>query len=327
MAMDIPDDVRKDLGKAFLEQDDSLGRALWFLSDSIAKKCAEPYIRSLQMVPNPKVFKIVAERMVEDSKKVDNDENYRQVMYDVWNNFLKDKLTECPDGGQKLALAIRPDSTTTVAQFCFLRAVARLPPESYMKLATSVSAMSGPVAVYGGKALAIAQKAQPVVRVALVVVALAWNVIKNIRRWWKGEISGKRCLKNIIDCGIGVAAGIGGGVGGEMMGASAGFFVGGPVGAAFGAVIGAVVGGVLVSITAETLSDWLTQLMFGLPKSEALENAYNFLSTSPNASNSDINSNFRHLALKYHPDKGGDAKKWTQLQYSMAIIREVRGEP
>ena len=70
----------------------------------------------------------------------------------------------------------------------------------------------------------------------------------------------------------------------------------------------------------------LMQWIFGLPKTEALEKAYKFLGVSQKASNSEINSRYRKLSLKYHPDKGGNGDDWTRLLYSLAVIREARGE-
>ena len=164
------------------------------------------------------------------------------------------------------------------------------------------------------------------VGVALVATYLAFDVIYNIRRWWRGEISGKRCAKNIVDCGASVAAGLAGGVGGKVAGAMVGGAVFGPVGVAAGALIGAVYGCVAASICAQALSDQLTQWFFDIPRSEALENAYRFLGLPASASNSEINTAYRRMALQYHPDKGGDRDKWTKLQYHLAIIREARGE-
>ncbi|XP_060599855.1 uncharacterized protein LOC132753408 isoform X2 [Ruditapes philippinarum] len=327
MEKKIPANISNALLEAFKDDADSCARVLYFLSKNVSIDCAEPFIRSLQSVmSNAMVFKKVAERMAEDTKTAEEDPRYRQMMCDVWNNFLKDIDIDDPAGGRRLTLAIRVYGNCTGAQFCFMRAVSRLPPESFRALATTVSAMGRPLALYEGKAITFARKTQPVVRVAFEKVYLAANVIMNIKRWWKGEITGVRCAKNIIDCGVRVAAGIGGGIGGEIIGASVGSFFG-PVGIGFGMVVGAIAGGMLAATTAESLCDRLTQWMFGLPKSEALEKAYTFLGTSCNDSNSVVNSHYRRLALLYHPDKGGDAEKWTRLQYSMAIIKEARGEP
>lgn len=246
-------------------------------------------------------------------------------MYDVWNNFLKDNLLPDADGGRKLELAIPSNAVNATTQFEFMRAVSRFPPEAFRALRSAVQTMSGPVARYTEKALVTARAAKPIVKIALVVAFLAVDVIKNIRSWWNEEISGARCVKNIIDCGVAVAAGIAGGIGGEMIGAAIGALAG-PAGMAAGSVIGGIAGGISASICAHTLDDNLTQWIFGLPKSVALENAFNFLGISATASNSDINSRYRKLSLKYHPDRGGNRDDWTRLQYSLAIIREAREE-
>lgn len=59
-----------------------------------------------------------------------------------------------------------------------------------------------------------------VVTVALASAYLTYETVKNIRRWWKGEISGKRCLKNIIDTGFTITGGLAGGVAGCTAGAA-----------------------------------------------------------------------------------------------------------
>lgn len=326
----IPEDIIDMLAKTFkteTETDtDSHARIIYFLSKALAENIADPFMSSLQAVKDiPDVFRKVAERLAEDTKTAEEDPKFRQLMYDVWNNFLKDNLLPDADGGRKLELAIPSDAITATTQYAFMRAVYRLSPQAFTALRSFVHTSSGPVARFTGRALAVARTAQPVIKVALVAVFLAVDIIRNIRRWWNGEITGKRCVKNIIDYGVAVAAGIAGGIGGEAIGATIGA-MGGPLGIAVGAVVGGMAGGIASTIAAQTLCDNLTQWLFGLPKSEALENAYNFLGVSATASNSEINSCFRQLSLKYHPDKGGDRDGWTRLQYSLAVIKEARGE-
>lgn len=92
--------------------------------------------------------------------------------------------------------------------------------------------------------------------------------------------------------------------------------VGGPIGAFIGSIVGGVVVGVVASQLAAALSDWLTRKIFDLPKSVALENAYNFLGLHRSATNSDINSRYRKLALQWHSDKNEkdkNSKNWHKL--------------
>ena len=322
----IPVEVFNALAVALRPDPDAHARVLHFLASSEEMGVAGPYIRSLSsVVAIPEVFRRVAERIADDTRRADRDPHYQQFMQDVWTNFLRDNLAEHRDGNFILALPRDAFSTATI--YNFMRSVARLPGESYLALQRVVQTVggTGTMAIYGARALATARAARPLVRVSLVVVFLAADILMNIRRWWKGEITGIRCVKNIIDNGAGVAAGIVGGIGGEMIGAAIGS-IGGPIGMAVGAVGGAIIGGAAAATAANALSDNLTQWVFGLPKTEALESAYNFLGVKHTACNSDINSIYRRLALQYHPDKGGDPDKWTQLQYSLAVIREARGE-
>jgi len=168
-------------------------------------------------------------------------------------------------------------------------------------------------------ALQVARPFMPLLKLGWATLSLGWDVIQNLRRWWKGEISGKRCVKNIIDCSVGITTGFVAGA----VGSSAGTLVGGPV----GSFLGGLGIGIKASNAARSLSDRLTRWIFGLPKSEALENAYRFLHLKASASNYEINSAYRKLALQYHPDKvTGNRDKWLQLQYYIAIIREAKEE-
>lgn len=69
--------------------------------------------------------------------------------------------------------------------------------------------------------------------VALCALQLTYEAIKNIRQWYNGEISGKRCAKNLIDTTFTIAAGVGGGAAGAALGSLAG-----PVGTIVGAFAG-----------------------------------------------------------------------------------------
>jgi len=151
--------------------------------------------------------------------------------------------------------------------------------------------------------------------VVLVAAVLTWEAVVNIKKWWQGEISGKRCAKNVMDAI--------GSVGGGYAGAAAGVYVGfaaGPV----GAVLGAVAGGLMGSSALGSLSDWATQSLFDVPKDVAAENAYNYLEVSQTASNDEINKSYKRLCLRYHPDKGGSDEAFHKLQLSLEVVRNHR---
>jgi len=110
-------------------------------------------------------------------------------------------------------------------------------------------------------------------------------VIRNIRRWWKGEISGKRCAKSVVDSFVCLGAGVGGCVAGAAVGSS---FA--PV---LGTAIGAVTGSVIATNAAYLLVEWCTRYLFDLPKKESVENAFSFMEIPVSSSNGTINKRFR----------------------------------
>ncbi len=161
------------------------------------------------------------------------------------------------------------------------------------------------------------KKGGAVVMVGLAAVYLTCDAFVNIKRWWYGEISGKRCIKNVLDSTFAIGAGMAGGVAGVALAS----LVAGP----FGTAVGGVVGGWASAAGVGYLSDLMTQKLFGLPKEEALENAYRYLGVEMTASNAEVNTAFRKLCLKHHPDKGGKQDDFFILQCNMGTIKLARG--
>lgn len=154
--------------------------------------------------------------------------------------------------------------------------------------------------------------------IVLAAVYLGYEALRNIYRWWHGDISGLRVAKNIIDSCVAVSAGFGGSIGGAAVG---GLFLG-PI----GVVVGGVIGGVVTSVGASVLIDKLTQEIFNIPKDEALEKAYRFLGVNRRSTVEEINKAYHSLCRRYHPDKGGSKEKFIELQTYMGIIKVARGE-
>ena len=125
----------------------------------------------------------------------------------------------------------------------------------------------------------------------------------------KGEMSGEKCIKEVMHATFVEAAG--------WFGGTIGYYIGGEVGRLFGRWIAKTV--------VEFVLNFLTQWLFGRPKNEALHNAYRYLGVRETASKREINTAFRKLSLKHHPDSGGSVEKFYCLQYCMAVIKEARG--
>ena len=159
------------------------------------------------------------------------------------------------------------------------------------------------------------QRGWAVAMVVLSAVYLGCQAVINLRQRWRGKISSARCAKNIIDSLGGVAAGVGG-----VVGATIGSIVTGPLGMLVGGFIGSLVGAHLARI----LLDRLKLKIFGVPKT-LTEKAYAYLGVPKTASYSEVNTAYRRLCRKHHPDKGGRAEKFLLVQAYMAVIRADRG--
>jgi hypothetical protein len=136
-------------------------------------------------------------------------------------------------------------------------------------------------------------------------------------RRWKGEIAGKVCARYIALSLSTLVAGMAGGVAGAALGS-----LGGPI----GTLLGGIVGGLLSAKTADILFDRLTQKLFGLPKDEALANAYCFFDLPSTASNGQLNAAYHKLVLAHHPDKGGDQANFELVMIHFSIIKLAREE-
>ena len=292
---------------------------------------AKSYTRVLEgALCNDHAFNSTIQQLSEDTMKLKTDPDYIRVMSSVWNDFLKPNMLSEGVAGQMVdfnKILSNSNRLNSVTTYSFLTTLSRLPPneqlmaiEATASIANALSpSLTAMVTRSAESAVSFAGKTSgKLVSVGLVAVYLAYVAIVNIKRWMNGEISGARCAKNVIDSCVGVACGVGGRTIGALIGTA--------IAPGLGTVVGGVIGGVAATELGNFLSDWATQKIFGLPKQEALENAYLFLGLKCNASNSEINSSFKRLALQYHPDKGGDVKDWHRLQMSMGVIKVSKGE-
>ena len=219
----------------------------------------------------------------------------------------------------ELHIALTNPEQCTVSQINLLKILSNLPPESQSNMLQVAFTYSNK---FVGERWAVAlrestesmltsvQKAAKsftLKNVALIAVAyLSIDAWHNICEWWHGRISGQRCAKNIIDCGIGLAAGVGGGALGGALGTM--------ISPGVGTVFGGFIGGAVATGVGHQLSDWMTLKIFRLPKSVALENAFRFMGLPQDASNNEINSKYKGLCLRYHPDRGGRTEDFQKIQ-------------
>lgn len=325
----LPQDILDAISNCLSDSPQELVGVMMFLAN---ERDPTNYIRIFKSVmANDQVFREILKNLAKDAEKLVKNPEFQRIMADIWNDYLEPSTKSNIGHGQRinyLEILKKKDQFHTVTTFNFLQALSTIPPSAQAQMIRS-AANAAEMILGGSMAVAVRQSANTalqlakstsgkLVTVGLVAVYLSYEVMQSLHRWWKGEITGVRCAKNIIDSCVGLAAGVGGGFAGAAIGTA--------ISPGLGTIIGGVVGGVISSTVASTFSDWATQKIFNLPKEEALENAYRFLGLSYGASNNEINSCFRLLALEYHPDKGGSYEDWHKLQLSLGLIKISKGE-
>ena len=142
----------------------------------------------------------------------------------------------------------------------------------------------------------------------------AWDSLTSVKRWWNGEITGKRCAKQIIDGAVTTA--------GACVGGTAGLSISGyiPYSSTFLLTLGSKAGGSI----ANKLICWLTEEIFDLPPTEAEEKAYAYFDVPRNADFNLIKTKYHKLAKQLHSDRGGVDEEFMKLHNHYAIIRAAR---
>ena len=277
------------------------------------------------------VFEIVARQMATDSRSADNDELRRELMYDLWTNYVRED--GLPNEETLNLFSLNPEQESAVVtrnyqlcQIAHLRILTRVCPKSGItilsrmaKVATqnlpSSSAMkTGALAFVDN-----APKLVPFLQVGLVVAGLTYECYDILRKWWSGEISRPFAVKRFIDA-VAVCGGVY--LGGEL-GATVGTMIAPGVGTLIGGAAGSLVGAYL----SNNLSGWATSKIFNVPKKQSVEEAYHFLGVKHDAPNIEVNSAYRRKCLMWHSDRDNSEEarqNWYKLQLYMTVIRLAR---
>jgi len=267
-------------------------------------------------------FNKYCRRLVDDTRRAETDIQFQTTMAKMYESFLPPSESEYDLTELDMSkLVMRFDNCTTLSiQMGLARAWNVIPKSTQTAVAKMIKliAKRQPLFSAADEAVSLFSKAGGnVVMVGLATAQLSYEVVQSIRRWLRGEISGKRCCKNVVDAAATLTAGMGGGIAGAALGS----FLG-PV----GTFVGGVVGGVSAAVSMEILCDFLTQKIFGLPKEVALENAYRYFGLGMSPTNNQINEAYRMMCLKHHPDKGGRTEDFQCVQIQLSIIRFHREE-
>ncbi|XP_066924454.1 uncharacterized protein [Clytia hemisphaerica] len=318
--LDLGKEIRNKIWELYADEDaETWARITYYLDEEERVYSGEnsPVWKTLkQALKSDKIFKVYVNRLAEDTKRADKDEEFRKVMQKMYQ-----MLAEPSENGEPCKLQLVPSETRVGAVFPGLAAMIAVNGKKVLPVIVKAVKAIGErnmMAVVDDAAGVFSKHGGALVTVVLSGVYLSFVALRNIYKWWRGEISGKRCAKSIIDTAGSVTGAVTFGMCGTAIGAAAG----GPIGALVGGILGSLLGNYL----AGQLTEQITETIFDLPYDVALEKSYDYLGVTKSSSNNDVNKAFRYLCLKHHPDKGGDASDFIILQTHMANIKRARGE-
>ena len=152
------------------------------------------------------------------------------------------------------------------------------------------------------------------VSITLASSPVVYYVLRSVYPWWNGRMSGQRAGKNIADGFVTVAATYGSRAAGSIQGSG-------------GIPNFHMIGGTTCNIAENKLTQMITNSILDLPKTQALENAYNYINVSHRASDAEVKAAYYRCLRRNHPDKPtGSKEAFCKLQAYIAIIRMARGE-
>ncbi|XP_028417040.1 uncharacterized protein LOC114541302 [Dendronephthya gigantea] len=321
------DKIRAKIMQVLKDNPESYIRLVFFLNEedkaykhNIHRPYASHWTMLKAKLESDVDFEMCVKQLLREAREAEIDQGYRTRLYHFYEEMLEnfDKFFLI-DSSQKLDRSKRSELSAP-----FLSLVSNLekiwnviPTESKASVLNSIKELAsrGNVLMSAIDEFASlgSKTCGKVAMVSLAGVYLAYTAQNNITRWWKGEISGKRCVKNVLDATFTTGAGMAGGILG-------GFLLCGPIGGLVGGILGGFVGAAGMAY----ISDYLTQKLFGIPQDVALENAYRYLGVEMTASNAVVNKAFHRLCLQHHPDKGGKTEDFIILQAHMAVIKLAR---
>lgn len=319
---------------------EALARVLWYIgkeeraySDGGRPGPAVQVLQQLTQNANTvTAFKNYLERIVEDTKGEETGggngggSNFSDTMKLIHDTMLASSQPNGGGGGggngHGKNLIELNSATTTALLMGFCAGFGRVPPAAQaaiLHLASQVTVLNqaSQALVSSGVLSVVRQGHGSLVVVALAAVYLSYEALQSINAWWRGEISGRRCAKAIVDSACGIVAGAAAGVGGAALGS----LLLGPAGAVAGGVLGSVIG----SQVAAALVDHLTTRLLDLPRDVAVERAYAYFGLTHHASTAEVNAAYRRMALLAHPDKGGREGHFAEVQAHLAVIKKARG--
>ena len=235
---DWKEEVKESIFKLFKDSPENFVRIVFFLDEESKLFRGEeesPVWKTLKYARrSPEAFKMYALKLAEDTKQIEKDSRFKEVIREIHDQMMN-ATDDCEDDGKKMD-PLKQD--LMISSFPGMNMMWNVVGLEGRKQITSIILQaartintSQTVSILDD-ALGLISKHSNTVAVALAAVYLTATAIKSIYKWYIGEISGKRCAKDIIDS----FGSLGGGVAGGFAGANIGAFAG-PAGALLGKLI------------------------------------------------------------------------------------------
>ena len=233
--------IKRIIIKQFKDSPEDFARIVFYLDEESKEfqKMEEesPVWETLRdAMEAPEAFKMYALKLAEDTKQIKKDARFKEVIRDIYYQMMS-ATDDCKNDGKELEL-LPLNQDLIISSFPGMNMMWNIVGAEERKQITSVilrvarTINTGKTLSVLDDALGLISKHGKSVAEALAVVYLTLTAIKSLYKWYIGEISGKRCAKDIIDS----FGSLGGGVAGGLAGANIGAFAG-PGGVLLGKLI------------------------------------------------------------------------------------------
>ncbi|PRP81909.1 hypothetical protein PROFUN_10617 [Planoprotostelium fungivorum] len=291
------------LAEVYSDDEEKATEILLFLSLDKNMSCRVPFYT----LRSPQKIKALGDRLLQERKLF---EDHEEVLRDLWLYLI-------PDRNRNSELVSAKTNYMPIAWTNFSTGLSLLSPEKKISFVRACIIILRKFGLSSLGTIAVLKKSsmKAMTITALIRTTLKLEAIKMIYEWYHGRADGRRCAAHIATSLSTVAAGV---VAGQAV-----VSLSHPLGPV--SLILGVAAGYYASHYANSLTDKLTQRIFGLAPTAALDRAYEFMMLSPNCTNAEVNEQYRKIALLYHPDKEwGSAEHFILLNSHMELIRAAR---
>ena len=227
-ATDWKEAIKVRIFQLFSDSPENFARIIFFLDEESKLFQGEeesPVWKTLKYaVRSPEAFKMYALKLADDTKQIEKNARFKEIFREIYEQMMNG-TDDCEDDGKQLAPLKQNLISSSFPGMNMMWNVVGLEGRNQiisiiLRVARTINT-SQTVSVLDD-ALGLISKQGNLVAAALAAVYLTVTAIKSLYKWYIGEISGKRCAKDIIDSFGSVGGGVAGGLAGANIGAFAG---------------------------------------------------------------------------------------------------------